>query len=58
MLEFARIINKNDKINMYKDPIYQKVDDMYEEVLDGGFDYNILVNYLKANNNIDKGVNL
>lgn len=58
MLEFARIINKNDKINMYKDPIYQKVDDMYEEVLDGGFDYNILVNYLKANNNIEKEVNL
>lgn len=58
MLEFARIINKNDKTNMYKDPIYQKVDDMYEEVLDGGFDYNILVNYLKANNNIEKEVNL
>lgn len=58
MLEFARIINKNDKTNMYKDPIYKKVDDMYEEVLDGGFDYNILVNYLKANNNIEKEVNL
>ncbi len=58
MAAFAKMINKNDKTNMYKDPLYKKVDYLYDEVMDGKFDYDILVNHLKSNNNLEKGVNL
>ena len=57
MLRFARMINKEDKVDLYKDPLYRKIDDMYEEIMDGNFDYNILLDYLKKNDNIEKGVN-
>ena len=53
----GKLINKEDKVDLYKDPLYRKIDDMYEEIMDGNFDYNILLDYLKKNDNIEKGVN-
>lgn len=58
MIRFAKMINNDDKVELYKDPLYKKVDDMYEEILDGKFDYNILINHLKSNNNLEKGVTI
>lgn len=58
MLEFSRLINNDNKIELYKNPLYKKIDEMYGEVLDGNFDYNIFLNYLKENDCINKGATL
>ena len=58
MLHFSQIIGNDNKIEIFKDPIFKKIDDMYSDISENGFDYNILLDYLKDNGCIEKGVTL